>query len=159
MAVSPPPPPSITLLAPCFRFPLLPSCFSHTLARLSTSCPLHLLLSPTRFHSRVFRLRPQPPSLQSLVLLSSLSLFHLPAHRITPSLFKTISLRRLHFFYFSFSFFRSPFLCPPTSDREREKDEEKVEGSQAPPCHRSSLLTPSVLPRGTVRVVGCETIA
>lgn len=91
-------------------------------------------------------LAPEP----SPVLLSSLSLFRLPAHNAFP-----ISLRRLRFFYFSFSFFRSPFLSPPTSDGERENGGRPSSSSE--PSFLSPLL--QVISRENGESGRCETIA
>lgn len=153
MAVSPPPPPSITLLAPCFGFPPLPS--SHTRSRVSLPPAPSVSFSLPLVSIRMFSvyglsasLAPEPrPFLLTLAL---------PLTCATPSLFETISLRRLHFFIsLSLSSVHRFFALPLLIEKER-KMKRMVEGSQASPYHRSSLLAPSVLPRGTVRVVGCE---
>lgn len=128
-------------LSSVLRIPL-PPFQSHTRSRVSLPPALPSL---SLSHSSPFACFPstasQPPSLQSLVLLSSLSLFRLPARRITPSL-RDYLPSVFAFFYFSFSFFCSPFLCPPTSDGEREKDEENGGGPLS--SSEPSFLSPSL---------------
>lgn len=99
--------------------------------------PPSLSLSHSTPRSHVFpSTASQPPSLQSLVLLSSLSLFRLPAR--LP--FKTISLRRLRFFIsLSLSSVHRFFALPLLMEKEREM-KRMVEDPQAPLSHRSSLL-------------------
>lgn len=127
-------------LSSLLRIPPLPSNrVSHTLARLSTSCPPRLFLSPTRPRSHVFRLR-------------SLSLPRSRASSFSPHSRSSVSTCAPHnafpsrlspfgvcIFFISLSL-SSVHRCPPTSDGEREKDEENGGG---PSCFSEpSFLSP-----------------
>lgn len=143
-------------LSSVLRIPPLPSIrVSHTLARLSTSCPPPASLSLS--HSLPFACFLQPLSLLRSKASSSSPHSRSSVYLRTARLpFETISLRRLHFFICLSLSSVYRFFCPPTSDGEREKDEENGGGPSS--SSEPSLLSPS-LPRGTVRVVAGETIA
>lgn len=119
-----------------------PSPFHSRLTHARAS--LYLLLPTVSFSVPLVPIRrfpstaSQPPSLQSLVLLSSLSLFRLAAHRITPSL-RDYLPSAFAFFLFLFLFLPFTVALPLLMEKER-KTKRMVEDPHAPLNHHSSLL-------------------
>lgn len=148
-------------LSSVLRIPPLPSNrVSHTLARLSTSCPPRLFLSPTRPHSHVFRLRSLslPRSRASSFSPHSRSSVSTCApHNAFPS---RLSPFGVYIFLCLFLFLPFTVALPLLMEKER-KMKRMVEDPHASLSHRSSLLCSKCSPENPRDGESgrCETIA
>lgn len=160
---SPPPPPSIPLLAPLLASDSSLPLASHTRSRVSTACspPPPSSFSLSLVYIRMLSvyglsasLAPEPrSSLLTLALPFTCAPHNAFSSRLSPLgvciFFISLSLSSVHRF----------FALPLLIEKERERRREWWRTLKLFRAIVPLSFAPSVLPRGTVRVVGCETIA